>query len=140
MQAPAPMPLVPTGIPPVGSVPPGGGAPDASPAHGIVPQAMAQGASPARGPYSNSWWNGYADPYYDMAGYPGRDPNLTTVDANDPATYAYAPEAYTYRAWPMYWDIGFVSVPPVGMFGGGAVGTTGFGFGGAAGMGAAGGK
>jgi hypothetical protein len=140
--APSPMPLVPTGIPPVGSVPAEGGAPDASPAHGIVPQAVAQGASPARGPYSNSWWNGYADPYYDMAGYPGRDPNLTTVDANDPATYAHAPEAYTYRAWPMYWDIGWVSVPPVGMFGGGAVGATGFGFGGGAvgGMGAAGGK
>jgi hypothetical protein len=42
----------------------------------------------------------------------------------------------------MYWDIGWVSVPPVGMFGGGAVGATGFGFGGGAvgGMGAAGGK
>jgi hypothetical protein len=121
------VPLVPQGGTPAGSVP----AP--APEGGVVPAPVAIGASPARSAYANSWWNGYADPYYDMSGYPGRDPNLTTVDPNDPATYAHAPEAYSYRAWPLYWDLGYVSVPPLGMFGGGAVGGAGFGIGAAAG-------
>jgi hypothetical protein len=115
------VPLIPPGGTPAGSTP----AP--SPQHGVVPAPVAIGASPARSVYANSWWNGYADPYYDMSGYPGRDPNLTTVDPNDPATYGYAPEAYSYRAWPMFWDLGWVTVPPLGMFGGGSVGGVGIG-------------
>lgn len=115
-------------VPPGGT--PAGGTPAPSPQHGVVPAPVSISASPARSVYANSWWNGYADPYYDMSGYPGRDPNLTTVDPNDPATYGYAPEAYSYRAWPMFWDLGWVTVPPLGMFGGGSVGGVGFGLGG----------
>ena len=124
-------------VPPGGT--PAGGTPQPSPQHGVVPAPVAIGASPARSVYANSWWNGYADPYYDMGGYPGRDPNLTTVDPNDPATYGFAPEAYSYRAWPMFWDLGWVTVPPLGMFGGGSVGGVGFGIGGGMAGGAVGG-
>ena len=55
------------------------------------------------------------------------EPLRSVVDPNDPATYGYAPEAYSYRAWPMFWDLGWVTVPPLGMFGGGSVGGVGIG-------------
>ena len=114
-------------------------APQGVPAtYGTIPAPIQfGGGSPARGSNSLSWFNGYADPYYDMSGYPGRDPDADKPIANDPATYGYAPEAYTYQAWPMFWDLGPNVVPAFGMFPGGMVGGTGFGGGGA--MGAAGG-
>jgi len=119
------------------------GAPPAVPdQNGVVPAPVDLGASPARSVYSNSWWNGYADPYYDTSGFPGRDPNLSVPMADDPKTYGYAPEAYTYRAWPAFWELGPNAYPAFGMFPGGAAGGVGFGgaaggagFGGAAGGG-----
>ena len=119
-QAPAAPAIVATQLP--------GGAPPAVPVqNGTVPAPVDLGASPARSIYSNSWWNGYADPYYDTCGFPGRDPNLSTAMADDPKTYGYAPEAYTYRAWPMFWDLGPNAYPAYGMFPGGAAGGVGFG-------------
>lgn len=109
-----------------------GGAPAAvPPQNGTVPAPVDLGASPARSIYSNSWWNGYADPYYDTSGFPGRDPNLSAPMADDPKTYGYAPEAYTYRAWPAFWELGPNAYPAFGTFPGGAAG--GLGFGGAVG-------
>lgn len=107
--------------------PPDGSAPKAPPENGTVPAPVALGASPARSVYSNSWWNSYADPYYDTSGFPGRDPDLRTPLADDPRTYGFAPEAYTYTARPMYWELGPSCWPSFGMFPGGMVGGTGFG-------------
>jgi hypothetical protein len=123
----ASMPANPEPLVPLGGTP-AGGTPEPDAVHGVVPPPVALGPSPARSVYSNSWWNGYADPYYDANGFPGRDPNLGRVDPNDPATYGYAPEAYSYHAWPMFWDLGWVVVPPLGLFPGGAVGGRGIGF------------
>lgn len=106
---------------------PGGSVPDPPPQNGVVPAPVDLGASPARSIYSNSWWNGYADPYYDTSGFPARDPNLSPQMANDPKTYGNAPEAYTYHYWPWYWELGGYAYPAYGMFGGGAVGGVGFG-------------
>ncbi len=110
----------------------------APPAPGGVPSQVAPGPPPARGASSNSWYNSYADPYYDMSGYPGRDPDAGSPKANDPATYGWAPEAYTGNTWPSYWDLG-PNVVPFGMFPGGAAGGIGFGGRGGAVGGAAGG-
>jgi hypothetical protein len=110
-----------------GNAPPAGSTPDAPPQYGTVPAPVAIGASPARSIYSNSWWNSYADPYYDTSGLPSRNPNLDPARANDPKTYGNAPEAYSYRAWPTYWDLGPNVYPAYGMFPGGMVGGTGMG-------------
>ena len=107
--------------------------------NGQVPAPVALGPSPARSPFANSWWNGYADPYYDACGFPGRDPNLSTAMADDPKTYGFAPEAYTDHAWPWYAELGVGVYPGFGMFTGGVVGGAvtgaagGGGFGGAVG-------
>ena len=106
---------------------PGGSVPTPPQQNGVVPAPVDLGASPARSLYSNSWWNGYADPYYDTSGFPARDPNLDPKMANDPNTYGNAPEAYTYRYWPWYWELGGYAFPAYGMFGGGAVGGASFG-------------
>ncbi|MFO0962932.1 MAG: hypothetical protein U0625_08505 [Phycisphaerales bacterium] len=113
------------------------------PQSGNIPSPVPMGPAPARSGYSNSWFNSYADPYYDMSGYPGRDPNLDPPRADDPATYGWAPEAYTYTGytWPTFWDLGPNVVPGFSMFPGGAVGGVGFGGGrGGAVGGAAGGR
>lgn len=107
-----------------GSGVPAGSTPTNVPAeNGVIPAPISFGASPARSIYSNSWWNGYADPYYDTSGFPGRDPNLNVPMADDPKTYGWAPEAYTYTARPAYWDLGPNAHPAAGMFPGGMVGS-----------------
>ena len=124
---------VPQGWEPGNGVPAGSTPSNVPSENGVIPAPVSLGASPARSIYSNSWWNGYADPYYDTGGFPGRDPNLNVPMADDPKTYGWAPEAYTYTARPAYWDLGPNVHPAAGMFPGGMVGGAGFGLSGGAG-------
>jgi hypothetical protein len=102
------------------------------------------GQAVAHGPYSSSWWNSYADPYYDLAGYPGRDPSLQPGapspdygSTGAPINYAWATQGYSRQYMPMYSELGPNVVPAFGMFPTGAAG--GRGFGGVGGMGGGGG-
>ena len=127
---------VPQGWEPGSGLPAGSTPTNVPEENGVIPAPISLGVSPARSIYSNSWWNGYADPYYDTGGFPGRDPNLNVAMADDPKTYGWAPEAYTYTARPAYWDLGPNAHPAAGMFPGGMVGGTNFGM--SSGVGAAG--
>ena len=113
------------------------------------PPAVEPGTAVAHGPYSSSWWNSYADPYYDLAGYPGRDPSLARNapppdygSQGAPADYDWAISGYERNGVPVYPELGPNVVPAFGMFPSGAAGGTTFGGGrggAAGGAGAAGG-
>lgn len=98
------------------------------------PPAVAPGTAVAHGPYASSWWNSYADPYYDLAGYPGRDPSLARNapppdygSQGAPADYDWAISGYERNGVPVYPELGPNVVPAFGMFPSGAAGGTTFG-------------
>ncbi len=98
------------------------------------PPTPEPGTAVAHGPYSSSWWNSYADPYYDLSGYPGNDPALKPGapppdygSTGAPSHYGWATQGYSRNTFPMYAELGPNAVPSFGMFPGGAAGGASFG-------------
>ncbi|MBL9141077.1 MAG: hypothetical protein JNK53_04360 [Phycisphaerae bacterium] len=99
-----------------------------------------QSAEIAHGPYASSWWNSYADPYYDITG--GADGASSANGANDassadgaasvagasPASDAsWCTPGYSRSQWPRYAELGPNAMPAFGMFPTGSAGGATFG-------------
>jgi hypothetical protein len=94
-----------------------------------APPAPEPGLAVAHGPYASSWWNSYADPYYDLVGTPSRPGGWPGGGAApDPApASAWETPGFGRRWEPTYPELGPGVVPAFGMFPTGAVGGQGFG-------------
>lgn len=90
------------------------------------PAVVEPGAAVAHGPYASSWWNSYADPYYDLVGspaaYAGMAPPPESTGAN-----SWETPGYSRQRTPVYPELGPNVVPAFGMFPSGATGGGAFG-------------
>lgn len=88
--------------------------------------ALEPGLAVAHGPYSTTWWNSYADPYYDISGTPGGAPSPQARSAA-PDDGSWQVPGYDRSSWPVYPELGPNVVPAFGVMPTGAAGGAVFG-------------